>query len=210
MPTTLLDEFRSGTAPSLVPITVDQFHQMIRNGILQDSDPIELIDGLLVRKDRSARGENLMTHHPRHALLIKRLQRLLLGPCESAGMHVQIQLPVTLNDISAPEPDIAVVRGTEEDYADRHPGPADLPLVIEVADSSIDTDRSTKQRLYATAGVARYWLVNLPGSQVEVYEQPDLTSGKYAQQTILKPSQSISWNLSPTQRLEINVADLFR
>ena len=123
---------------------------------------------------------------------------------------MRIQLPVTLNNISAPEPDIAVVRGTEEDYADRHPGPADLPLVIEVADSSLGTDRSTKQRLYATAGVAQYWLINLPELQIEVYEAPDCASGKYAHQTILKPSQTVSWGLSPTQRLDINVTDLFR
>jgi len=92
---------------------------------------------------------------------------------------------------------------------DRHPGPADLVLVIEVSDSSVGTDRATKQRLYATAGVTQYWLVNLPELQVEVYEQPDSTSGKYAQQTIFRPSQTLAWNLSPTQRLEINVTDLF-
>ena len=210
MSITLFEEMRSGTAPPLVPITMEQLHQMIRSGILNDGDPIELIDGLLVRKDRSARGDNLMTHNPRHALLVKRLLRLFMAPCESAGCYVQVQLPVTLNDINAPEPDIAVVRGTEEDYADRHPGPADLPLLIEVADSSIGTDRSTKQRLYATAGVPQYWLVNLPELQVEVYEQPDPASGKYAQQTIFKPNETLVWNLSPTQRLEIDVAGLFR
>ena len=210
MPTSLFDEVRSGTAPPLVPITVDQFHLMIRNGILLDGDPIELIDGLMVRKDRSARGESLMRHNPRQALLVSRLQRCLTLPSASAGWYLRIQLPVTLNDISAPEPDIAVVRGTEENYADRHPGPADLPLVIEVADSSLGTDRSTKQRLYATAGVPQYWLVNLPESQVEVYEQPDSTTGKYAHQTIFKPSQTVAWNLSPTQLLEINVTNLFR
>ena len=150
-----------------------------------------------------------MSHNPRHALLIKRLQRLLMVSCESAGLHVQLQLPVTLNEFNAPEPDIAVVRGTEEDYADRHPGPADLALVIEVADSSVGTDRSTKQRLYATAGVPLYWLINLQASRVEVYEQPDTSSGKYAQQTILKPSQTVAWKLSPTQSLAINVSDLF-
>ena len=153
MSTTLLDEVRSGTAPPLVPITVEQYHLMIRDGILQDGDPIELIDGLLVRKDRSARGENLMTHNPRHAFLISRLMRLLTGPCEAARAFLRIQLPVTLNSTNCPEPDIAVVRGSEEDYADRHPGPADLPLVIEIADSSVGTDRSTKQRLYATVGI---------------------------------------------------------
>ena len=210
MSTTLFDEVRSGTAPPFVPITVEQFHLMIHNGIVPEGAPIELIDGLMVRKDRSARGENLMTHNPRHALLVSRLQRLLASFCESAGFYLRVQLPVTLNNINAPEPDIAVVLGTEEDYADRHPGPADLPLVIEVGDSSVGTDRSTKQRLYATAGVAQYWLINLPESQVEVYEQPDSTSGKYAQQTILKSGQAVAWNLSPTQQLEISVTDLFR
>lgn len=210
MSTTLFDELQSGTAPPLVPITVEQFHLMIHNGIIPEGAPIELIDGLMVRKDRSARGESVMTHNPRHALLVSRLQRLLTLSCESVGFYLRVQLPVTLNNINAPEPDIAVVRGTEEDYADRHPCPADLPLVIEVADSSVATDRSTKQRLYATAGVAQYWLVNLPESQIEVYEQPDSTLGKYAQQTIFKPSQTLAWSLSPNQQLEINVADLFR
>ena len=210
MTTTLLDEMRSGTAPPIVPITVDQFHQMIDAGILHDGDPIELIDGLLVRKDRSARGESLMGHNPRHALLISRLLRLLSLPCASAGWFLRIQLPVTLNNINCPEPDLAVVRGTEEDYADRHPSPADLPLVIEVADSSVGTDRSTKHRLYETAGVAEYWLVNIAESQFEVYRQPDTTTGRYASPTILPPGQIYSWHLSPTQRLDIDVADLLR
>lgn len=206
----MLDELRSGNAPPLVPITVDQFHQMIHNGILQDGDPIELIDGLLVRKDRSVCGESPMTHHPRHALLIKRLQRLLTAACDSSDLHVQIQLPVMLSQISAPEPDIAVVRGSEEDYADRHPGPTDLSLVIEIAGSSLSTDRSTKQRLYATAGIPQYWLINLAESEVENYERPNGVSGTYTQRTIWKPGQTLVWEPSPAQRLEINLIDLFR
>lgn len=210
MSMTLLDEVRSGTSVPLMPITVDQYHLMIDAGILLDGDPIELIDGLLVRKDRSASGENLMTHNPRHALLIKRLQRLLMLPCESAGWHVQIQLPVALSNFNAPEPDVAVVRGTEENYADRHPGPADLPLVIEVADSSLGFDRTTKQRLYATAGVPYYWIINLPKSQIEVFELPDAAAEKYARQTLYQLGQTISWMISPQQCLEIHVSDLLR
>ena len=210
MSTTLLDELSGGTAPPLVPITVEQFQQMILNGIFQDGDPIELIDGLLVRKDRSARGEHLMTHNPRHALLVSRLQRFLMSACEAAGCYLRIQIPVVLGSINAPEPDVAVVRGTEEDYADRHPGPADLELMIEVADSSLGTDRSTKQRLYATAGVPQYWLVNLPESQLEVYEQPDAATGKYARKTIHAAGQTVAWNPSTTQRLDLSVTDLFR
>ena len=72
MSTTLFDEVRSGTSPPLLPITVDQFQQMIHSGILHDGDPIELIDGFMVRKDRSSPGENIMGHNPRHALLVSR------------------------------------------------------------------------------------------------------------------------------------------
>ena len=210
MSTTLLDEVRSGTALLLVPITVDQYQLMLDTGILHDGDPIELIDGLLVRKDRSARGENELTHNPRHVLLISRLQRVLTLPCQSAGFYLRIQVPVALTNINAPEPDIAVARGTEENYSDRHPGPADLPLVIEVADSSLSIDRSTKQRLYANAGIPQYWLVNLSESLVEVYEHPNPASGKYALRTDYGTSQTLSWVLSPTQILEINLTDLLR
>jgi Uma2 family endonuclease len=101
-----------------------------------------------------------------------------MAPCESAGWHVQVQLPVTINEFSAPEPDIAVVQGTEEDFAGHPPGPEDLILVVEIADSSLDTDRSTKHRLHATVGVPRYWLINLQDSQVEVFEQPDSGTGR--------------------------------
>ncbi len=210
MPITLLDKVRSGTVLPLVPITVDQYQHMLHTGILHDGDPIELIDGLLIRKDRSVRGEDLVTHNPRHALLVSRLQRVFMLPCESAGWHLQIQLPVALTNINAPEPDVAVVRGTEEDYAERHPGPADLPLVIEVADSSLGLDRSTKQRLYATAAIPQYWIVNLPESQVEVYSQPDAATGKYAVKTIYEPSDTITWVMPLGQCLEISAHDLLR
>ena len=210
MSMTLLDEVRSGTPLPLLPISVDQYQHMIASGILLEGDPIELLDGLLVRKDRSARGEDLMTHNPRHVLLLSRLQRLLTPSCEAAGTYLRIQVPVALTNFNAPEPDVAIVRGTEEDYADRHPGPADLLLVIEVADSSLSIDRTTKQRLYATAGVPRYWIVNLPESQVEVFELPDATAGKYARHTSYPLGQTISWSISPQQCLEIPVSDLLR
>ena len=129
------------------------------------------------------------------------LESGLLGVFAGGRIGVFVNFDLRVREIDEP---IAC------DYVDRHPGPEDVPLVIEVADSSVSTDRSTKQRLYATAEVARYWLVNLPDSQVEVYEHPDSASGKYTQQTTLKAHQTLVWNLSPTQRLEINVADLFR
>ena len=208
MVTTFLEEAAGGEAPPLVRITIERYHQMIDNGILCDGDPIELIDGLLVRKDRSARGENLMTYGRRHALLLQRLSRLLSDWSDSVGYFVQVQTPVTLNEYSVPEPDLSIVRGTEEDYADRHPGPPELVLVIEVADSSVSTDRSTKQRLYATAEIPVYWIVNIPDAQIEVYEQPDAASGKYLLPTILRAGQTVHFKLAG-QTIDIDVTQLF-
>jgi Uma2 family endonuclease len=206
----LLDELRDRTAPPFLPVTADQYQQMIETGILHDGDPVELLDGLLAPKDRSACGETLKTHHPRHALLIKRLQRLLSAASDAAGCHLQSQFPVSLSSNSVPEPDIAVVHGNEDDYGLRHPGPEDLLLVVEVADSSLATDRSTKQRLYAMAGIPRYWIVNLVDIQIEVSESPEPSSGKYLQQTIWTSGQKFRWDASPSRSLEIIVADLLR
>ena len=93
------------------------------------------------------------------------------------GWYVDSQEPITLDD-SEPEPDIVVVRGDTRDYLDRHPGARDLSLVVEVADSTLERDRTLKQRLYGRAGIPVYWIVNLVERQLEVYSQPvELPSG---------------------------------
>lgn len=210
MSSVVIEEAARGELPPLVPITVDQFHQMIRSGIVREGDPIELIDGLLVRKDRSRRGDNIMSHGPRHALLVSRLVRQFAPWSDTHRHHVQVQLPVVLTNINAPEPDIAIVRDSEEDFATQHPGPNDVVLVIEVADSSLATDRSTKQRLYASAGIPDYWLVNLPDSQVEVFEQPDTVLGKYQRSTIVAAGEALNVSLPAGKELVIDVGELLR
>jgi Uma2 family endonuclease len=84
---------------------------------------------------------------------------------------VRVRSAVATAD-SQPEPDLAVARGQARDYLDRHPGPADVPLVIEVADSSLARDRGLKARVYARAGIPNYWIVNLVDRHVEVYSEP--------------------------------------
>src|SRR5262249_30190275 len=87
------------------------------------------------------------------------------------GWDLRVQSAITLKE-SEPEPDFAVVRGDESAYLARHPGPADIGLVIEVSDSTLDGDRADKGRIYARAGIASYWIVNLIDRQVEVYTAP--------------------------------------
>jgi len=175
----VLEEVLAGRAPGVLSLTVDQYHRMIELGILREGEATELIDGILVRKDRSDTGGNPMAHGPRHSLVLKRLLRQL-QPVASHGYHLHPQLPVTLADMQEPEPDLAVVRGQAEDFLDRHPRSSDLLASIEVSDTTLDYDRTTKQRLYAQAGIVLYWIVNIPEGQIEVYERPIPAEGRYA------------------------------
>ena len=163
-------------------LTVDEVRQMLAAGILHDGDPIELIDGLLVHKDRSDSGGNPMTHGERHARSMERLQ-LLASRVFTLGLRCRLQLPITLTDSTEPEPDVAVIRANAQSESNRHPGPQDVLAIIEVSDSSLQYDRTTKKRLYARTGIPIYWIVNIPEQQLEIYQAPDTTAGLYLQRT---------------------------
>ena len=87
-------------------------------------------------------------------------------------MIVRGQNPVRLSDLSEPQPDIALLRWRDDFYRSAHPTPADVLLVIEVADSTVETDRSYKMPLYARAGISEAWLVNLPDERIELFAEP--------------------------------------
>lgn len=138
-----------------------QYHQMIRLGILTEDDPVELLEGWIIHK---------MPKNPPHRAATK-LTRNALEEIVPSGWYVDAQEPITLED-SEPEPDVVVVRGNTRDYLDRHPGSQDLALVVEIADSTLERDRTSKRRLYARAGIPVYWIVNLPEQKLEVYTEP--------------------------------------
>ena len=154
---------KSLVAPShpIWRLSVDQYHEMIRAGILTDDDPIELLEGWLVPK---------MPKNPPHRITT-RLTREALARILSAGWYVDTQEPITTAD-SEPEPDVVVVRGETRQYLDRHPGPGDVALVVEVSDATLQRDRGFKKRLYASASIPVYWIVNLIEKQCEVYTDP--------------------------------------
>ena len=203
----ILNQIVAGDAPNIVPLTTDQYHQMLATGILRDGESIELIDGILVRKDRADKGGDPMSHGPNHAYSVKRLQRLL-RVVETQGYHLHSQLPVTLGGTQEPEPDLAVIRGPEEDYGGRHPGPGDIAGIMEVADSSLVFDRTTKQRLYAVARIPIYWIVNLVERQVEVYEEPLPADGKYARCTVHAAGHDVTLTLEAAFEVKVSVSDL--
>jgi Uma2 family endonuclease len=205
--TTLLEEVAAGCAPPLQPLTAFQMHRMREAGILSEGTAAELIDGLLVRRNRADQGGDPMVHGPRHALSLKRLQRLERR-VEGHGCHFHCQLPLALADDTEPEPDLAVVRGTPEDFARQHPGPDAVLAVFEVADSSLDTDRTTKQRIYARAGIPVYGIVNLRNGCLEVYDQPSAGRGRYARQTVLRAGQTARVPLPDGTSFEIDPAEV--
>ncbi|VTT99385.1 Uncharacterized protein OS=Roseiflexus sp. (strain RS-1) GN=RoseRS_2740 PE=4 SV=1: Uma2 [Gemmataceae bacterium] len=153
-------------------LTVDQYHEMIRNNTLTTDDRVELLDGYLVNK---------MPQNTPHASCTQRLSRLLYRHAP-ADWVVRIQLPVTLAK-SEPEPDGALVRGNDTTYDHRHPTGTDFGVLVEVADSSLALDRGPKAVLYARAGVPVYWVVNIPDRQVEVYTDPDPAANPAAYRT---------------------------
>ena len=106
-----------------------------------------------------------------HAACVK-FFNMLFNRLFNGKLLVGVQDPIRLNDFSEPQPDITLLSWRDDFYKSLHPTPADVLLVIEVADSTVETDRSYKIPLYAQAGIAEAWLVNLPAEQVELYASP--------------------------------------
>ena len=149
-------------------LSVDQYHAMISTGILTTDDPVELLEGWLIPN---------MPKNPLHRATT-RLIRQALEQIAPPGWYVDSQEPITTQD-SEPEPDVVVVRGDTLQYLDRHPGPEDLALVVEVADATLQRDRTFKKRLYARAHIPVYWLVNLPECRLEIYTEPRESMGSW-------------------------------
>ena len=141
--------------------SVDQYHEILRAGILSEDDPVELLEGYLVTKTPA---------NPPHNHVMDATREGLAGLSPS-GWWVRMRLAVT-TDTSEPEPDVSVTRGKRSDYRGRHPGPKDVALLVEVSDSSLSRDRGSKKRLYARARIPVYWIINLSERQVEVYSEP--------------------------------------
>jgi len=142
-------------------LSVTQYHAMTRAGIIEEGGRIELLEGWLFAK---------MTKKPPHEIT-KGLAQDLLIPLAPPGWFVAIESPTTTHD-SEPEPDLMVVRGSRRDYQTQAPGSREVGLIIEVADASLLRDRVRKKRLYARAGFAVYWIINLVDRRIEVYTEP--------------------------------------
>ncbi len=188
-----------GTMAGFRRFSVAEYHKLIQVGILTEDDNLELLEGYLVHK---------MTRNPPHDGTLQLVQENL-SRALPPGWRVRVQCAITLSD-SEPEPDAAVVRGDARTYLTRHPGPADIGLVVEVADSTLPGDRDDKARIYARAGIVCYWIVNLIDQQVEVYTSPSgpVAKPKFAQESDYRAGDRVPLVLDGATVATFDAADL--
>ena len=142
--------------------TVDEYHLMARTRILQEDDRLELLEGDIVE---------IAPIRSRHAACVRRLNRIVSQRVRDRAI-VSVQNPVRLSQQSEPQPDLTLLRPRDDFYAVSHPGPEDVLLVVEVADTSEDYDRDVKIPPYARSAVKEAWLVDLAGGSIGVHRGP--------------------------------------
>ncbi len=155
-----------------------EYERLVDQGMFREHERLELLDGLLVMREPQG---------SRHGAGVAALCAVL-ARAFGAGFHVRPQLPIALDDTSEPEPDVVVVPGVPWDYVSSHPSAP--VLVVEIAETSLSIDRAHKGSLYARAGIADYWIVNLAEALLEIYREPAPA-----------PSARSGWEYRSIQRL---------
>jgi Uma2 family endonuclease len=159
--------------------TVAQYFDLVRQGVLQPDDRVELLEGVIVVLSPKNPWHDTAVHCVGDAL------RRAVG--NRAAVRAQVTL--LLKPRSAPEPDIAVVAGRITDYVDAHPTSA--LLVVECADSSLPQDRLSKSRMYAAAGIPEYWIVSRRDDAVEVFRDPNTATAIYGTREFMRRGDRI-------------------
>jgi Uma2 family endonuclease len=176
-------------------VSVADYEQMIESGILGPDDKVELIRGEIVEK---------MPKGDPHMACVKRL--IPIGSSRFGGRALlSVQDPLKLPD-SEPEPDFMLLEPRADFYASGKPVPAEVLLLIEVADSSLLYDREVKLPLYAENGIKEYWIADVINRRLEVYRNPQ-PDGTYQSTQVLQPGDRIDLVAFPGEF--IDVADLF-
>jgi Uma2 family endonuclease len=191
--------------------TVKEYHYMLETGLLTEGEPVELIRGEIIHKAdctlnqstkyQSSNKELLMVVGRRHAACVKRLNALFHRLFAGQAI-ISIQDPVEIDEYSEPEPDVCLLRLQSDFYESGHPKAADVLLLIEVADTTLETDRTIKLPLYAEDRIVEVWIVDLKGEQIEVYRQPQ--GAGYQFQQIFQPGQTLSLQSFPSVAIAVS------
>ncbi len=175
--------------------TVDEYYAMAEAGILSQDERVELVHGEII--PMSPIGS-------RHASSVNALDYGLSSLLGRRAL-VRVQSPIHLDSLTEPEPDVAVVKWRDDFYASAHPTPDDVLLIIEVCDTTIESDRTEKLPIYASFGISETWLANIPERHVEVYAQP--SDGEYRNFRVAGLDETL--NLSSFQDVSLPVRYIF-
>lgn len=160
--------------------TVADLLRLAEIGFLADDERIELIEGEIVEMSPISEG---------HASTVMRLVWLFSRVFGQRAL-LNVQNPIQLDEVTLPQPNVALLRPRDDFYSQRHPGPADILLLIEISDTTLAYDRRVKTALYNAAGVIEYWIINLPDHVIEVYREP--RPDGYRTMTRYAPGETLS------------------
>lgn len=177
--------------PRRLRFSVDEYYKMIELGMLRDYEKAEIIEGELIQK---------MTIGDRHAAIVNILNRFFVKNV-SDDILVSVQNPLRISDYNEPEPDLVLSDLTKYD-GKRHPRPAEVILIVEVSDATLKYDRAVKLPLYAEAGIAEVWIVNLKKNIVEIHQNP--FDDIYQTIKIYQPGETIDVQILPNLRLDVD------
>ena len=185
-------------------LTVEQFDRMVRDGTLDEDEPVELLNGVLVTK---------MPKNPPHRVgtrkTVRALERVL-----PVGWIAQKEEALVMPPGNKWEPDVAIVRSELEFDAARDATAADCCMVVEITDTNLSRARSEKLPAYASAGIPVCWIVNLSGGValgsvvVEVYTDADQATGRYRSRLEVHPGDDVAVVIDGREVGRIAVADL--
>lgn len=173
--------------------SAEEFQSATRLGIFRPEERLELLDGEILEK---------MPPDPPHSSATGLLDDVLRRAFAGVDCFVRTENPIVLPQASQPEPDAAVVRGARRDYLQQHPMPGDLLLVVEVSFPTLADDRGIKARLYAEAGIAEYWIVNLRDRQLEVHRSP--RGGIWTQTFVVAVGASVAPLAAPSATVPVD------
>lgn len=176
------------------PLDSKAYFQLVEEGLIAPDDRVELLEGIIV---------SMAPQQPGHAATVWRVGGILDRLVGQRAM-VRSQLPFLAGAKSVPEPDLAVVPWNEDEWSTEHPDRC--LLAVEVSDSSLAQDRLTKSRIYAAAGVADYWIVNLRNRTVEWFSAPDAAARVYAASGVAAGPEHLTFT---ALGLQVSAEDLF-
>lgn len=172
--------------------TAEEYHWMVRVGILREDDRLELIEGEIVEMPPIG---------PEHASTTDATNEIFVHRFSDVA-RVRVQNPIRLDGSNEPEPDIALVRRRADAYRTALPGPDDIFLLVEISDTALATDRDVKVPLYARAGIPEVWLIDLPHRLLHIYRAPSRDG--YREVSTARPGEAVAPSAFPDRPVAVS------